>query len=54
MLNDPAQADKVDPNSYKFRIFIEMETGDQRYSEKLNCGMWVGSGMRKGAEVIYE
>jgi len=54
MLNDSAQADKVDPNAYKFRLFIEMETGDQRYSDKLNCGMWVGSGMRKGAEVIYE
>ncbi|KAF7954618.1 hypothetical protein EAE96_005737 [Botrytis aclada] len=53
-LADPALADHVDPNSYKFRLFIEMETGDERYSSKVNCGMWVGSGMRKGAEVIYD
>ena len=53
-LADPELADKVDPNSYKFRIFIEMETGDERYRDRLNCGMWVGSGMRKGLEVIYE
>jgi len=53
-LADPELADKVDPNSYKFRIFIEMETGDERYRDRLNCGMWVGSGMRKGLEVIYD
>lgn len=53
-LADPALADQVDPNSYKFRLFIEMETGDERYSSRVNCGMWVGSGMRMGAEVIYE
>ncbi|KAI9641837.1 hypothetical protein NHQ30_009699 [Ciborinia camelliae] len=53
-LADPMLADQVDPNSYKFRLFIEMETGDERYSEKVNCGMWIGSGIRKGAEVIYE
>ena len=53
-LADPKLADNVDPNNYKFRIFIEMETGDERYRDILNCGMWVGSGMRKGSEVIYE
>ncbi len=53
-LLDPEEADKVDPNSYKFRLFIDMETGDERYRDKINCGMWVGSGMRKGEEVIYE
>lgn len=53
-LADPKLADQIDPNSYKFRLFIEMETGDERYREKVNCGMWVGSGMRKGAEVIYD
>lgn len=31
-----------------------METGDVRYRDKVNCGMWIGSGMRKGSEVIYE
>jgi hypothetical protein len=44
----------VDPRLYKFRLFVELETGDERYRDKVNCGMWVGSGMRKGAEVIYE
>lgn len=53
-LADPEQADSIDPRSYKFRIFVELETGDERYADLLNCGMWVGSGMRKGAEVIYE
>ena len=54
LLTDPNTADQVDPRSYRFRLFIEMETGDQRYKGKVNCGMWVGSGMRKGAEVLYE
>ncbi|RDW79915.1 hypothetical protein BP6252_04553 [Coleophoma cylindrospora] len=53
-LADPKLADSVDPKAYKFRIFISMETGDERYKDRLNCGMWVGSGMRKGAEVIYD
>jgi hypothetical protein len=53
-LADPEKADSVDPSSYKFRLFLEMETGDARYKDIVNCGMWVGSGMRKGAEVIYE
>ncbi|KAF7908270.1 uncharacterized protein EAF01_004025 [Botrytis porri] len=53
-LADPALADQVDPSTYKFRLFIEMETGDERYCSKVNCGMWVGCGMRKGAEVIYD
>ncbi|RDL40999.1 Uncharacterized protein BP5553_00978 [Venustampulla echinocandica] len=53
-LNDPRVADKVNPNSYKFRLFIDMETGDERYRDQVNCGMWVGSGMRNGTELIYE
>ncbi|KAL3422264.1 hypothetical protein PVAG01_06420 [Phlyctema vagabunda] len=53
-LADPKLADGVDPRDYKFRIFISMETGDERYRDEVNCGMWVGSGMRKGAEVIYD
>lgn len=28
----------------------KLETGDQRYAEKVNTGMWVGSGARRGAE----
>ncbi|KAK6216447.1 60S ribosomal protein L7 [Pestalotiopsis sp. IQ-011] len=53
-LQDPQRADGVDPSSYSFRLFVQMETGDARYAEKVNSGMWVGSGMRKGAQVIYD
>ncbi|KAH8803133.1 hypothetical protein F5884DRAFT_888264 [Xylogone sp. PMI_703] len=53
-LSNPEMADKVDPNSYKFRLFIEMETGDERYRDIVNYGMWVGSGMRRAEEVVYE
>ncbi|KAI0127992.1 hypothetical protein BJ170DRAFT_683815 [Xylariales sp. AK1849] len=53
-LQDPAKANSVDPSSYLFRLYVFMETGDVRYADKVNCGMWVGSGMRKGAEVIYD
>ncbi|RFU30622.1 hypothetical protein B7463_g5724, partial [Scytalidium lignicola] len=53
-LSNPEVADKVDPNSYKFRLFIEMETGDDRYRDIVNYGMWVGSGMRKAEEVVYD
>ncbi|GAB7351220.1 hypothetical protein MBLNU459_g1656t1 [Dothideomycetes sp. NU459] len=52
-LADPARADGVDPASYSFKLFVEMETGDERYAF-VNTGMWVGSGMRKGAQVIYD
>lgn len=48
-LLDPETADKVDPRSYCFRLYVEMETGDARYAF-LNTGMWVGSGVRRGRE----
>lgn len=53
-LQDPAKANSIDPASYSFRLFVQMETGDKRYVDKVNNGMWVGSGMRKGSQVIYE
>lgn len=52
-LNDPARADNVDPSLYKFRLYINMNTGDARYNH-VNTTMWVASGMRKGARVIYD
>ena len=52
-LADPAQADTIDPKSYSFRLYVFMETGDSRYLH-LNTGMWIGSGMRKGTEVIID
>lgn len=48
-LEDPAQADEVDPKSYSFRLYVHMETGDPRYLH-LNTGMWIGSGIRRGTE----
>lgn len=53
-LSEPATAESVDPNSYTFRLSIELETADERYQGKVNCGMWVGSGMKRGSEIIFE
>jgi len=53
-LADPKRAGSVDPREYSFRLFINLESGDERYADKINYGMWVGSGMRKDAEVIYD
>lgn len=52
-LGDPSAADGVDPSKYKFRLYISMETGDPRYNF-VNTTMWVASGMRMGAKVIYD
>jgi Protein of unknown function (DUF3237) len=52
-LADPTVADTTPPNQYKFRINVELETGDERYGF-LNTSMWVGSGCRRGNEVIYD
>jgi hypothetical protein len=52
-LMDPARADAVDPETYSFRLFVDMETGDDRY-RFVNTAMWVGAGVRKGAQVIYD
>lgn len=52
-LQDPAQADGVDPKLYSFRVYMHMETGDNRYLH-LNTAMWIGSGVRKSTEVIID
>lgn len=48
-LLDPVEGDKVSPDEYRFRIFIRLETGDERY-RWVNEGMWIGSGVRRGLE----
>lgn len=48
-LLDPVEGDKVSPDEYRFRIFIRLETGDERY-KWVNEGMWIGSGVRRGLE----
>lgn len=52
-LMDPTRSDAVDPEAYRFRLFVDMETGDDRY-RFVNTGMWVGAGVRKGGQVIYD
>lgn len=52
-LEDPTQADTINPNTYKFRLNVELETGDERYAF-LNSCMWVGSGCRRGAEGVFK
>jgi hypothetical protein len=49
-LFDPAKANEVSPSEYSFKITVKLETGDERYKEKLNSGLWIGSGARRGAE----
>lgn len=46
---DPGAADSVNPNTYKYRVNITLETGDERYAF-VNTSMWIGSGCRRGAE----
>ncbi|WEW61434.1 hypothetical protein PRK78_006924 [Emydomyces testavorans] len=52
-LQDPTVADSINPSTYKYRVNISMESGDERYSF-VNTVMWVGSGCRRGAEVIFD
>ncbi|EGC49871.1 conserved hypothetical protein [Histoplasma capsulatum var. duboisii H88] len=52
-LSDPSMADSVNPTTYKYRIHIALETGDERYAF-VNTVMWVGSGCRRSSEVIFD
>ncbi|KAH9895379.1 hypothetical protein F4778DRAFT_794244 [Xylariomycetidae sp. FL2044] len=53
-LQDPQTAEEVDPRQYQYRVFITMKTSDERYAEKLNFGMWIGSCLWKNREIVYE
>ncbi|KAL2124888.1 hypothetical protein VTJ04DRAFT_1253 [Mycothermus thermophilus] len=52
-LQDPVAADTVAANRYRLRVTMELETGDERYQD-LNNGIWVGSGCRRGGEIVYD
>lgn len=52
-LSDPVHADTINPNTYKYRLNLSMESGDERYAF-VNTVMWVGSGCRRGHEVILD
>lgn len=48
-LAEPQVADTVPANQYKFRVCVELETGDERYAF-LNTCLWLGSGCRRTNE----
>lgn len=48
-VNDPNTVDAVNPNTYKYRVNLSMETGDERYAF-VNTLMWIASGCRRGHE----
>jgi hypothetical protein len=52
-LQDPVAADNVAAHRYRLRVTMELETGDERYQE-VNTGTWLGSGCRRGAEIVYD
>jgi hypothetical protein len=52
-LQDPVAADNVAAHRYRLRVTMELETGDERYQD-LNTGLWLGSGCRRGAEIVYD
>ena len=53
-LNDPERASDVDPSEYSFKLSLKLETGDERYKDRVNTGLWVGSGAIKGNEGMFE
>ncbi|KAI1483349.1 hypothetical protein F4774DRAFT_405985 [Daldinia eschscholtzii] len=53
-LQDPEASRSVNPRSCLFRVWVTMKTTDERYAEKVNAGMWIGSCLWKGLEVIYD
>lgn len=48
-LRDPPIADAVSPQSYRCRVYVSMESGDDRYGF-VNTAMWIGSGCRRTTE----
>ena len=52
-LQDPVAADNVAAHRYRLRVTMELETGDERYQE-VNTGIWLASGCRRGAEIVYD
>ncbi|KAI1097196.1 hypothetical protein F4804DRAFT_352023 [Jackrogersella minutella] len=53
-IQDPERSHEADPRLCPFRVFITMKTSDERYAAKLNTGMWIGSCLWKGLEVVYD
>ncbi|KAI3326894.1 hypothetical protein HD806DRAFT_531490 [Xylariaceae sp. AK1471] len=53
-LQDPEKAGSVDARLVQYRVALSMKTTDERYAEKVNFGLWVGSCLWRGTEVIYD
>jgi hypothetical protein len=53
-LADPSISKDIDPRRYQFRTFITLRTTDERYVEEVNFSIWLGTGMWKGDELIFE
>ncbi|KAI0411663.1 hypothetical protein F5X98DRAFT_356774 [Xylaria grammica] len=53
-LQDPERAASVDARLVQYRVALSMKTSDERYAEKVNFGLWVGSCLWRGSEVIYD
>lgn len=51
-VNDMTSADNLPPSSYKYRVHLTMETGDERF-HFVNTLMWISSGCRRGHESKY-
>ncbi|KAI0458155.1 hypothetical protein F5B21DRAFT_461552 [Xylaria acuta] len=53
-LQDPEKSDSVDARLIQHRVTLSMKTADERYAEKVNFRLWVGSCLWRGSEVIYD
>ncbi|KAI0149516.1 hypothetical protein GGR57DRAFT_504697 [Xylariaceae sp. FL1272] len=48
------QTETSGDNAETYRVTISMKTTDERYAEKVNFGLWVGSCLGRGSEVVYD
>ncbi|KAI0913448.1 hypothetical protein F4823DRAFT_577307 [Ustulina deusta] len=53
-LQDPEKAASVDPRLIQYRVALSMKTTDERYAERVNFGLWIGSCLWRGSEVVYD
>ncbi|KAL7268102.1 hypothetical protein RUND412_009285 [Rhizina undulata] len=52
-LANPATANNVKPTQYTDRLYVNMETGDSRYSF-VNTAMWLASSSRRSNVVVFD
>lgn len=53
-LDNILRGDVDDTKGYAFRMVMSLRTEDLRYAETVNLGLWIGSGVWKGDELIVE